>query len=307
MPITGQGWNTVVEIAGAPPRPDRQRMSWVNAVSPRFFATYGMTLVAGRDFTAADRDGAPLVAIVNEAFSRKFFNGGNPVGREFGGQIGKPTTTTYQVVGLVSDAVYRRLREGIVPTLYLPLSQTPPGSSIALTVQTAPGARGTVATSLARSLGTVDGAAALTIRSFDDYVGAALTQERLVAMLSGFFGGLALLLAALGLYGVTAYGVSRRRAEIGIRMALGAEPRTVVRLVLGRMGGLVGAGVAGGLALSWWASRYISTSLLYGLAPRDTTTFVSAALVLVLVSSIAGWLPARRAARIDPATVLRDA
>jgi ABC-type antimicrobial peptide transport system permease subunit len=124
-------------------------------------------------------------------------------------------------------------------------------------------------------------------------------------MLSGFFGVLALLLAAIGLYGVTSYAVSRRRTEIGICMALGADAGGVVRLVLRRLALLVGAGVVVGAAISAWASRYVGT-LLYGLEPRDPATFISAAAVLMLIGALAGWLPARRAARIDPAQVLRE-
>ena len=134
---------------------------------------------------------------------------------------------------------------------------------------------------------------------------AALTQERIVAMLSGFFGGLALLLAALGLYGVTSYAVSRRRTEIGIRMALGAAPGGVVRLVLRRVAILVGLGIVAGCAVSLWAARFVAT-LLYGLQPRDPSTLVAAAVVLGTIGALAGWLPARRASRIDPARVLRD-
>jgi putative ABC transport system permease protein len=132
-----------------------------------------------------------------------------------------------------------------------------------------------------------------------------MTQERLVAMLAGFFGALALLLAGLGLYGITAYAVSRRRTEIGIRMALGAAPGGVVRLVLGRLIVLVGAGIAGGCALSLWAAQFVST-LLYGLQPRDPETMFAAASALAAVGALAGWLPAYRASRIDPAEVLRE-
>jgi predicted permease len=309
-PIEGSGWNTVIAVDGAPPLPERQRLSWVNAISPRFFSTYGLTLVAGRDFTDGDGNGGQLVAIVNEAFARKFFAGGDPVGREFHRESGRPgtSTNTYRIVGLASDAVYRRLREGMVPTLYVPLaSQTPLGASIALTLRTTPGARGAMTAALARVLGSVDGTAALTIRPFDDYLGAAVAQERLVAILSGFFGGLALMLAALGLYGVTSYTVNRRRTEIGVRMALGAEPSGIVHLVLGRVGSLVAAGVIAGAGLSWWASRYISASLLYGVTARDASTVAGAVVMLACVSAFAGWLPARRASRIDPAESLRDA
>jgi predicted permease len=303
LPLTNSGWNTVIETEDAPPGPDRARLSWVNAVSPRFFATYGISLRAGRDFTAQDRDGATRVAIVNDAFAHKFLGNGNPVGREFRGRIGTPTSDTYQVIGLVSNAVYARLRDGMMPTVYLPMTQTPASSTMTLAVHTL---RGGIEPELARALEAVDASAALTIRPFDVYLDAAVRQERLVAILSGFFGALALALAALGLYGVTSYGVSRRRAEIGVRMALGAEPGGVVRLVLVRVGWLVGSGVVAGMALSWWASSFISTRLLYGVAVHDTRTFIDATLVLVSVSAAAAWLPARRAARIDPADVLRD-
>jgi ABC-type antimicrobial peptide transport system permease subunit len=133
----------------------------------------------------------------------------------------------------------------------------------------------------------------------------ALTRERLVAMLSGYFGALALLLAGLGLYGVTSYAVSRRKTEIGIRVALGSAPAEVVRLVLSRVSILVGIGVVAGAATSVWASRFV-VALLYGLEPRDPVTLVGAAIVLVTVGAAAGWVPAYRASRIDPAAVLRD-
>jgi ABC-type antimicrobial peptide transport system permease subunit len=147
--------------------------------------------------------------------------------------------------------------------------------------------------------------ATFSLRPLSDYLDASLAQERIVATLSGFFGGLALLLAGLGLYGITAYAVSRRRAEIGIRLALGAEPRRVVRLVLSRVAILVGAGVVAGVAASIWLSRFVVT-LVYGLEPRDPTTLAGAVAVLAVVGAAAGWLPARRASRIDPARVLRD-
>jgi putative ABC transport system permease protein len=145
----------------------------------------------------------------------------------------------------------------------------------------------------------------LTLRSLASQVDDTLAQDRVIAMLSGFFGGLALLLAGLGLYGVTSYAVTRRRTEIGIRMALGADPAGVVRLVLSRVSVLVGLGVLVGAGLSWWASTFV-TALLYGVAPRDPVTLVGAAGILAAVGAFAGWLPAFRASRIDPAEVLRD-
>jgi len=145
----------------------------------------------------------------------------------------------------------------------------------------------------------------LGLQPMADVVDAALTQERLVARLSGFFGALALLLAALGLYGVTSYAVMRRHTELGIRMALGTTPAGVVRLVLGRTALLVGGGLVVGAAASWWLARFVE-AMLFGLAPRDPVTLTAAALVLVAVGAVAGWLPAQRAAGIDPARVLRE-
>jgi ABC-type antimicrobial peptide transport system permease subunit len=159
--------------------------------------------------------------------------------------------------------------------------------------------------SVATALATVNPRLALTFRTLSDQVNATVTRERVVALLSGFFGALALLLAGLGLYGVTSYAVSRRRIEIGIRMALGAAPAGVVRLVLSRVTMLVGIGVVVGAGVSLWASKFVAT-LLYGLEPRDPVTLVASAALLATVGAVAGWLPARRASRIDPAEVLRD-
>jgi ABC-type antimicrobial peptide transport system permease subunit len=145
----------------------------------------------------------------------------------------------------------------------------------------------------------------LSVRAFSDQINASITQERIVATLSGFFGALALLLAALGLYGITAYAVTRRQIELGIRMALGTTPGGVVRLVLSRVALLVGGGVAMGMVVSLWASG-LARALLYGVEPRDPLTFVGAAGVLAVIALLAGLIPASRASRIDPAVVLRD-
>jgi ABC-type antimicrobial peptide transport system permease subunit len=174
-----------------------------------------------------------------------------------------------------------------------------------LTVAAAPGQRAAVERGLATALRRVDPDASFTFRTFDELVGATIVQDRLVAILSGFFGVLALLLAGIGLYGVMSHTVNRRRTEIGIRMALGADSGAILRLVLQRVGVLVVAGIAGGLAISLWAAGLVQT-MLFQLDARDPATFGGAALVLVLVGAIAAWLPARRAAALDPAGVLRD-
>ena len=162
-----------------------------------------------------------------------------------------------------------------------------------------------LARGIASALTTADPDLVFTFRPMTDQVSASLTQERVIAMLAGFFGALALLLAGLGLYGVTSYAVSRRRTEIGIRIALGAARAAVVRLVLSRVTVLVSAGVLLGAGVSLWASRF-AASLLYGVEARDPVTLVGAAVILAAVGALAGWLPAWRASRIDPAAVLRE-
>src|SRR5207249_1732806 len=193
------------------------------------------------------KGGAP-VAIVNLAFARRFLNGASAIGhtvqrRDPFGKAGAPK----EIVGIVADAVYRNLREPISPTMYVPMSQMDESfalPSVNLTVRSMAGSPVLLERSIVAAIGAVNPDFALTFRPLAEVVSASLTQERLVALMSGFFGALALLLAGLGLYGVTSYAVSRRRTEIGIRMALGAAPGGVVRLVLQRVALLVGAGVA---------------------------------------------------------------
>jgi ABC-type antimicrobial peptide transport system permease subunit len=215
------------------------------------------------------------------------------------------------IVGVVRDTVYISVRDGVRPTIYVPLAQpdakAPRGTTanINISIRASAESPALLGPAVAAALTAVDRNLAFTFRPLQDRVDASLTRERLVALLSGFFGVLALLLAALGLYGVTSYAVTRRRAEIGIRMALGAEPAGVLRLVLVRVFTLVALGVIIGTAASVWSSQFIA-SLLYDLHPRDSATLVSAALTLTAVGAIAGWLPAYRASRIDPTKVLRD-
>jgi len=302
-PLSGQGWNTDVTVPGAAPAPPKQRVSWVNAVSPDWFGTFGVRIVSGRDFGPADRLGHPAVAIVNEAFARKFFAGDHAVGREV-----KIREGSFQVIGLAADAVYRSPRQGATPTVYLALEQLGEGppSSLSLTLRSKAGTPVQLSAGVVSALNRVDSDVAFSLRAMSTQTRATMAQERLVAILSTAFGSLALVLAAIGLYGVTSYSVNRRRGEIGIRMALGADAAGVIRLVLNRVGWLVGAGVVLGAILSFWASRFIVSSLLFGVEARDPGTFAMASAVLIVVGAVAGWLPARRASRIDPTTVLRE-
>jgi len=222
--------------------------------------------------------------------------------------MGLDANTQREIVGVVGDAVYATPREGMLATMYVPVAQQAPESfwpTVLLTINAAPGRRAAVERDVAPALTRVDPTIAFTFGTFDQLVEATVTQERLIAMLSTFFGGLALLLAAVGLYGVVAHAVRARQTEIGLRMALGAEPSSIVRLVFRRVGMLIAAGLAFGLAGSLWAARFVE-ALLFHLEARDPVTFAGAAAVLVAVGVLAAWLPARRAARLDPVTVLRE-
>ena len=310
-PVTGQGWNGNLDVSDVPSLPGRQSMTFKNAVTPDWFNTFGTPLTAGRHFNEGDRQAAPPVAIVNQAFVRRFMNGASPIGhtvrdRAVAGL--KNNDVPKEIVGVAADAVYRNLREPIPPTLYVPLAQLNESfavPSISLSVRSRTGSPALLSRSVAAAIAGVHPDLAVTFRPLATLVNASLTQERVIATLSAFFGGLALLLAGLGLYGVTSYAVSRRRSEIGIRLALGAAPGGVVRLVLARVALLVGTGVIAGVLVSLWAARFVE-ALLFGLTPRDPMTLVTSALILAVVGALAGWIPARRASRIDPAQVLRD-
>jgi hypothetical protein len=281
----------------------------MNAVTPGWFGTYGTPLLAGRDFGEHDRAGTPRVAIVNEAFAKRFLAGQSPVGRVLRSH-GPPhrVPPPVEVVGLVKDTVYRSPRDRMEPIVYLPLSQLDAEETwpfATLGVRAAAGSPALLTRSIAAALGHVDPQLSLTFRPLSEQVGASVMRERLVAWLSGFFGGLALLLAGIGLYGVTAYSVSRQRTEIAVRIALGAEAGSVARLVLFRALRLATLGLAIGAAVSLWASRFVG-SLLFGLEPGDLPTLVAAAVTLAGICVLAAGLPARRASRIDPAQVLRE-
>jgi putative ABC transport system permease protein len=310
-PVSGSTWDNRVDISDSVDLPEREKQSNFNAITPGWLTTFGTPLIAGRDIAGGDRKGTPPIAIVNQTFARKFLNGASPIGHTVTtGGAGPGAEPPREIVGVVGDAVYRALREPVPPTMYVPLAQLdesrrPAPASMSVSVRSATGNPALLARSVSAAISGVNRDLALTFRPLVDQVNASLTQERIVAMLAGFFGALALLLAAIGLYGVTSYAVSRRRTEIGIRMALGAAPGGVVRMVLSRVTLLVVIGVAVGGALSLWASKFVET-LVYGLEPRDPVTLAGAAVVLAAVGAIAGWLPAHRASRIDPAEVLRD-
>jgi predicted permease len=308
-PVGGRGWNDLIQPTAGTNLSERERLAWFNAVSPGWFATYRTTLLSGRDFDGRDARGAPPVAIVNQAYARRFLRGANPVGdRVRLAPEPDRTISEMQVVGLVEDAAHRSLRDPMAPVVYVPLAQSanPNTSSVVISVQAARGLPpAMLARGVAQAIARVDTDLSLQFLPLREQVDAGLVRERLMAMLSAFFGGLALLLSGIGLYGIASTAVSLRRTEIGIRMALGANSLGVQRMVIARVALLVGAGLALGTAVSLWAARFIA-SLLFGLEPRDPATLAAATAALFAVALFAAWLPARRASRVDPAAVLRE-
>lgn len=307
-PVSGSNSTRRMLRVGRPPPSEAERRVWVNVISPGWFATMGTRFISGRDFDQRDRLGAPRAVIVNETYARLHFANENPIGQlmvEEPASFANPAPL--EIVGVVQDAVYRSVREPVPPTMYWPVAQQArPPVVMSLMVRLRTGAIASLSRAATEAITSVNPNLTTTIRPFSDIVDAALSQERLVARLSGFFGVLALLLAALGLYGVTSYSVTRRHTELGIRMALGTAPRQIAAMVLSRVTRLVALGVGIGVALSWWSIRFVQ-GLLYGLDPRDLPTLLGATALLVAVAILAAWLPARRASRIDPAQVLRDA
>ena len=283
-------------------------VSYINTVSEDWFSTFGTRLIEGRDFDIRDRASSSPVAIVNEAFVEAFLPGASPIGRAV--RLASPSPSEQaswmEVIGVAADSVYVSLRHAAPPTMYLPMRQQPGlDPVVTLSARTAEVSAAPLAGSVADAIEQTNHDISITLTSLKTQVDAALVRERVVAMLAGFFGSLALLLAVMGLYGVTSYAVSQRRAEMGVRKALGATPARLVRLVLARVGAIVLVGVAAGLVVSSWASTFV-TPLLFGLEPGDPPTFAAAAAILATACLLAGWIPAHRASQVDPANVLRE-
>ena len=284
-----------------------------NPISPDWFRTFGTRLRAGRDFTDRDRANAPHVAIVNDAFARRYFDGASPIGRTLLVRTGaSDDRQPLEIVGVVQDAAFASVREPIEPTVYRPLAQGVPDQqlvaipSLSVSIRTAEGVSPAPLTrSVAAAIAGVDAGLSVSFQTVAEHLGPHYIRERLLALVSGFFGGLALLLAAIGIYGVTAYSIGCRRGEIGIRMALGADRRRILRLVLGRVLWLAAGGIAAGAAGSLWSARFVQ-ALLFNTPARDPLVVSACALLLGAVAAFAGWLPARRATQIDPAATLRE-
>jgi predicted permease len=277
----------------------------LTGIGPDYFKTFEITLLAGREFEARDRAEAPKVAIVNEAFARRFLNGANPVGQQFWMEaFGSIPERRYEIVGLVRDVKFGDLREEFRPIIYTTRSQDPnasPGDNFLIRSRLSQTETVAAVKSL---LNEINPAITVSFQSFKPMIEATILRERLMATLSGFLGALALLLASIGLYGMLSYAVASRTNEIGIRMALGAQARNVRWLILRETLFLVTVGVAVGLPLIFAVTRLAAT-LLFGLSPTDTVSLISSVLLMLTVAIVAGYLPSRRATKIDPMVALR--
>jgi predicted permease len=277
--------------------------SWV---SSGYFKTMRMPLVAGRDFEANDAPGSPKVAIVSEAFVRKFFNGADPIGKTFRTEADpNQPEPVYQIVGVVGNAKYETMREDFKAIAFVDAAQTQNRFQAPTFVVRSSLPLRDVTSSLQRSITAVHPAISINFAVLKTQIEESLVPERLMATLSGFFGALAALLATIGLYGVISYTTTRRRNEIGIRMALGAGRRDVVSMILRQAGVLLGAGLVAGTILAIFASR-AATALLFGLGPGDPGTLLASIGALAVIGVAASYLPARRASRLDPMAALRD-
>jgi len=301
--LTGNQWSMTVRVDGYQAKEGEDMNPSVDGVGPRYFATMGIPLVAGREFTDRDVKDAAKVAVVNETMAKYFFNGTNPIGRRFG--FGRGTATDIEIVGVARDVRSLELRDVPPRFVYLPYAQDESVTQLTYYVRAAQDS-GSTAAAIRQAVQRLDpNLPIFDLKTMEVQVDESLFVERMVAMLSVAFGALATLLAAIGLYGVMSYAVTRRTREIGIRMALGAERGAVMWLVLKEVAIMTAAGITGGLVVALWLTRQVQ-SQLFGLAPNDPATLAAASILLALVAIAAGYVPARRATTIDPLVSLRS-
>jgi putative ABC transport system permease protein len=302
-PVGRARWNNLIFVDGHDVAAEPDRLSNMNQVSDGYFATLGTRVLYGREFSAGDIAGATQVAVVNEEFARYFFGVPNVVGRSF--RFGNTDAAPVEIVGVVENTKYQSLREEPQRIGYLAWNQATDRSFLVNFVIRIRGDEPAIREAVVAAAERIEPAVSLRFGSLERQLSDSLARERMLATLSAFFGGLALLLAMIGLYGIMAYTVTRRRGEIGIRIALGSARARVLRMVLGEAATLLAAGLALGAAGAIAGARLVE-SFLYGVQPRDPLTIVAAALLLGAVGLTACALPAWRASRVEPMTALRN-
>jgi putative ABC transport system permease protein len=304
IPISGDRWNDRFEFVGA--HPTGRFLSDFSSVSPDYFRTLRTPLLAGRDFNDHDAMNAPPVAVVNESFMKQFLNGANPIGRRIRIETGPgEPERSYEIVGVTRDAKYRHLSDPFTPTVFTAVDQVLGQDAGTMILSRSQVGLASQLASIKGEMASINPSMGLNFYTLHSQIADSLLRERLMATLSGFFGLLAALLASIGLYGVMAYIVARRRSEIGIRMALGADRAIVLKLIGNECGKLLLAGLLLGIGFALLASQAI-TRLLYGLSPTDPLTIGVSVLLLTLVALPASLIPAIRASRLDPMIALRE-
>ncbi len=303
--IGGGSWRNLISIPGYTPRPGQRMESGFSPVGAHFFQTTGIPILLGRDFTTRDNETAPKVAVINETFARDFFQGESPVGRTIGLGV-KQNLGQFQIIGVVKDSKQRRLNEPPARVVYFPFLQLPPQhmGQVMLEVRTGGEPAAMIATARRQVLAVEKTLPIFREQTLTRVVEDSMIEQRMMTALAALFGGLALLLACVGLSGVTSFSVARRTGEIGIRMALGAKRRDVVAMVLTEAIALVSIGAAIGLALSLAAGQVVS-SQLFGITGTDPLAVAGATTILSATAVLAGYLPARRASRVNPIVALR--
>jgi predicted permease len=302
IPMEGSSWQGGFTAPGFVARKQADDAAYENMVTPGFFRTMGTRLLLGRDFAVQDGETAPKVAIVNESFAQRYWRNENPLGKQFHRTDNKELIT---VVGVVEDAKYRDFRKAAPPSVYWPLSQIPPatGWSPHLEVWTYGDPHALIAP-VREILTRRQKDLPATFRTFTEMIDERLLYERLLTALSVSFGGLGILICAVGIYGVAAYSVNRRTGEIGIRMALGATPGAVMRLIMGEQLLLVGVGLGAGAAGALLLTRFLR-AWLFGVSPTDVPSLLAAVLGLAGIAALATSIPARRASEMEPLRALR--
>jgi predicted permease len=302
--LSDDDWDSSITVEGQDPSQRSKQWAYQNKISPGYFKTLGVPLKAGRDFSWSDAATTKKVTIINEQLAKEYFKDKDPIGRHIGYGSDPGTKADIEVIGVVGDFKYQNVGEQIGRQMFQPYSQVDFALSQFFYIRTTAEPR-TMFRAIRSEVSKLDANLPIfSMRTMDDQVAENLVVQRLVASLSAVFGLLATMLAVIGLYGVMAYLVSRRSREIGIRMALGAASRDVVRMILREVVILVGIGLIVGLGGAIGLSRYIK-SQLYGVTPNDPWVMAIAFGGLAVVALLAGWLPAARAAREDPSRVLR--
>jgi putative ABC transport system permease protein len=302
-PLSGSGWNEFISVPDATVQRD---IANFNQVSDGFFQTVGTRLIVGRDFNQTDTAESPLVAIVTQTFVNKFLKGQNPIGRTLRvAQAEGQPDRVFQIIGLVNDTKYTDLREEFTPIVFVPESQDKNPDQEALMIIRSNETLADVTTSIKRAVREMNPAIGLEFRLFRTMIRQGLLRERLMATLAGFFGFLAAILAMIGLYGVISYMVVRRKNEIGIRIALGANGQNILSMIMREATTLLIAGLALGTFLALITAS-AAKALIFGMQPNDPWTLILAVVVLAVIATLASFLPAKRASTLNPIQALRE-